>query len=92
MVHLLNVLNDIGHMLAQYLQLEKKILHVYVTDMGLTKLEVNLSTMSNVVVVGTPYYSAPETFHGQVGKPSDIWNCGIIPLELFGGQCTWSNI
>ena len=48
--------------------------------------------MSNIAVVGTPYYSVPETFHEQVRKPSDIWNCGIIPLELFGGQCTWSNI
>ena len=91
MVHLLNV-NDIGHMLAHYLQLEKNTLHVYVTDMGLTKLKVNLSAMSNVAVVGTPYYSAPETFHGQVGEPSDIWNCGIMLLELFGAQCTCSNI
>ena len=46
-------------MLAHYLQVELGTLHVYVTDMGLAKLKINLSTMSNVAVVGTPYYSAP---------------------------------
>ena len=39
--------------------------------------------MTNVgTMCGTPYYSAPETFHGDVGKPSDIWSLGIVLLEL----------
>ena len=40
-------------MLAHYLQVaEKGTLYVYMTNMGLVKLEINLSTMSNVAVVG----------------------------------------
>ena len=92
MVHKLNVLSVIVHMLGHYLQVEKGTLHVYVTDMGLAKLKINLSTMSNVAVVGTPYYLAPETFHGKVGKPSDVWSYGIVLLELFGGQRAWGDI
>lgn len=42
--------------------------------------------MSNVAVVSTPYYSAPEIFHGKVGKPSDVWSYGIVLFELFGGR------
>ena len=60
--------------------------------MGLAKLKINLSTMSNVAVVGTPYYSAPETFRGQVGKPLDVWTYGVVLVELFGGQHAWGNV
>lgn len=60
--------------------------------MGLAKLKINLSTMSNVAVVGTPYYSAPETFHGQVGKPSDVWSYGVLLVELFGGERAWGDV
>jgi len=57
---------------------------VYITDMGLAKLKLtNYSMMTNLgAMCGTPYYSAPETFHGDVGKPSDIWSLGIVLLEL----------
>lgn len=60
--------------------------------MGLAKLKVGLSTMSNVAVVGTPYYSAPETFHGQVRKPSDVWSYGVVLIELFGEQHAWGEV
>jgi len=44
--------------------------------MGLAKLKpTNYSMMTNVCAMcGTPYYSAPEKFHGDVGKPLDIWS------------------
>jgi len=46
--------------------------------------------MTNVgTMCGTPYYSAPETFEGDVGKPLDIWSFGIVLLELFGGKHAW---
>lgn len=60
--------------------------------MGLARLKIGLSTMSNVAIVGTPYYSAPETFQGQVGKPSDVWSYGVVLVELFGGQRAWGDV
>jgi len=58
------------------LLVEKSTLHVCITDMGL-KL-TNHSIMTNVgAMYETPYYSAPETFHGDVGKPLDVWSLGI---------------
>ena len=39
-----------------------------------------------------PYYLAPETFHGKVGKPSDVWSYGVVFLELFGGQHGWGDV
>ena len=41
---------------------------------------------------GTPYYSAPETFYGQVGKASDVWSFGIVLLELYTGKHAWGEV
>ena len=67
---------------------------MYITDMGLAKLKLtNYSVMTNVgTMCGTPYYSAPETFHGDVGKASDIWSLGIVLLELFSGKHAWGTL
>ena len=77
----------------ELLQVEKSTLHVCITDMGLAKLKItNYSMMTNVgTMCGTPYYSAPETFHGDVGKPLDIWSLGIVLLELFSRRHAWGS-
>jgi len=74
--------------------MEKSTLHACITDMGLAKLKLtNYSIMRNVgAMYGTPYYSAPETFHGDVGKPLDIWSLGIVLLELFSGRHAWGTL
>ena len=51
---------------------------MYLTDMGMAKIKVGCATMTQVQLVGTPYYAAPETYDGNVGKPSDVWSLGMI--------------
>lgn len=57
--------------------------------MGLAKLKVSNTTVSKMDVTGTPYYSAPETYHGKVTVASDTWSFGIVMIELFGGRHAW---
>ena len=57
--------------------------------MGLAKLKVSNTTVTKMDVTGTPYYSAPETYYGKVGVPSDVWSFGIVLIELFGGRRAW---
>ena len=64
------------------LQVERGTLHVYITDMGLARIKMGCTTMTQVGVIGTPYYAAPETFKGEAGTPSDVWGLGMVLLEL----------
>ena len=62
------------------------------TDMGLAKLKMGGSSIINVIGSdnrGTPYYSAPETFYGQVGKASDV---STVLLELYTGKHAWGEV
>ena len=74
------------------LQVEESTLHVYLTDMGMAKVKFSCSTLTEARCVGTPYYAAPETFDGVVGKASDIWSLGIVLIELYGQQHAWRNV
>ncbi|XP_065915409.1 uncharacterized protein [Dysidea avara] len=71
---------------------EESTLHVYLTDMGMAKVKFSCSTLTEACCVGTPYYAAPETFDGVVGKASDIWSLGIVLIELYGQQHAWRNV
>ena len=74
------------------LQVEENTLHVYLTDMGLAKLKLSNSTVTKMDATGTPYYSAPETYYGQVGIASDVWSFGIVMIELFGSKRAWGQL
>lgn len=65
---------------------------MYLTDMGMAKIKVGCATMTQVQLVGTPYYAAPETYDGNVGKPSDIWSLGMVFLELYSGKHAWGEV
>ena len=45
--------------------------------------------MTHVSLVGTPCYTAPETFEGSAGKSSDVWGFRVVYLELCGGRRAW---
>lgn len=74
------------------LQIEKGTLHVYLTDMGMEKIKVGCATMTQVQLVGTSYYAAPETYEGNVRKPSGVWSLGMVLLELYSGKHAWGEI
>ncbi len=38
---------------------------------------------------GTPLYMAPERFHGEAGRPGDIYPLGLILFELLHGRPTF---
>ena len=65
---------------------------MYVTDMGLAKVKTGCATMTQVQLLGTPYYAAPETYDGVVGTPSDVWALRLVLLELYGGKHAWGEI
>lgn len=60
--------------------------------MGLAKLKTSNSTITKMDPTGTPYYSAPETYYGGVGIPSDIWSFGVVMIELFGSKRAWGEL
>lgn len=65
---------------------------MYITDMGLARIKMGCTTMTQVGVIGTPYYAAPETFKGEAGTPSDVWGLGMVLLELYGEQHAWGTV
>ncbi|GAA0153257.1 hypothetical protein LIER_11541 [Lithospermum erythrorhizon] len=55
------------------------------SDYGLAKLGAN--NMSNVTVMGTHGYCAPEyQKHGELTVKSDVYNFGVVLLELISGR------
>ncbi len=61
---------------------------VKVLDFGISKVMSDLSTTKTTVVMGTPYYMAPEQLQSSknVDVRSDIWSLGMILYELVTGE------
>ena len=38
------------------------------------------------MIVGTPYYMAPETVRGGVGKEGDVWALGVTLWQMLTGE------
>lgn len=50
-------------------------------------------TIMNNTVVGTTRYMSPERLRGKpYAKPSDIWGCGLILLELVRGDSPFEDV
>jgi len=74
-------------------QVEASTLHVYLSDMGLARLKISTSTMTQVGgAIGTPYYCSPESYKGSVCIASDVWSFGLVLVELFGRQHAWGRL
>ena len=50
------------------------------------------ATMTQVGMIGTAYYAAPETFQGAAGTASDVWAFGMVLLELYGERHAWGDV
>lgn len=59
------------------------------TDFGVAKVvEMSLAESRSSIVVGTPFYMAPEQIHAQdaIGPEADIYSLGVILYELLCGK------
>jgi serine/threonine protein kinase len=61
----------------------------HLTDFGLARIaKAGESTMSQDMMLGTPYYISPEQAQGasSVDHRTDIYSLGVILYELISGQ------
>ena len=60
--------------------------HVKILDFGLAKFNEETSNLTSGVVVGTPYYMAPEQILGRpIDHRVDLYACGVTLFELVTG-------
>jgi serine/threonine protein kinase len=56
-------------------------------DFGLARSSLDPRFTLAGMLVGTPYYTAPEVFVGVRDQPaSDLWSVGVVAYELFSGN------
>ncbi|NLN92396.1 MAG: serine/threonine protein kinase [Candidatus Hydrogenedens sp.] len=61
--------------------------HIKLMDFGISKLKDNRYESDSGVIVGTPYYMAPEQIHNapDVDGRADIYSLGVVLYELLTG-------
>jgi len=42
--------------------------------------------------IDTPYYCSPESYKGRVCIALDVWNFGLVLVELFGRRHAWGRL
>jgi len=58
-----------------------------IMDFGLARLGDSTTFTKTGVVLGTPYYMAPEQLSGEpVDKRTDIWSFGVVLHEMIAGR------
>ena len=65
----------------------------YLSDFGLARLSISgASTLSQDLMIGTPYYMSPEqaTGKGEIDHRADLYSFGVVLYELFVGQVPFS--
>ena len=68
--------------------------HLVITDFGIAKVlsqELADITLTNQLVIGTPYYMSPEQARGvEVDKRTDIYSVGVIFFHMLAGKRPYS--
>jgi serine/threonine-protein kinase len=59
---------------------------VKMLDFGISKNKYTPKLTQLGFVVGTTEYMAPEQFHQEVNKKSDIWSLGVMTYEMLTGH------
>ena len=61
------------------------------TDFGLGRVAAMSRISSSGVVLGTPYYIAPETWNGKPASPAtDVYSLACLASEMLSGQVLFS--
>ncbi len=66
----------------------------YITDFGLARMaQINESTLSADVLLGTPHYISPEQAMGsrELTSATDLYSLGVVMYELFTGRVPYTS-
>ena len=66
----------------------------YITDFGLARMaQINESTLSADVLLGTPHYISPEQAMGsrELTSATDLYSLGVVVYELFTGRVPYTS-
>jgi Tfp pilus assembly protein PilF len=65
----------------------------FLTDFGLARLSLSgASTLSQDLMIGTPYYMSPEQANGkrEIDHRADLYSFGVVLFEIFVGAVPFS--